>query len=244
MIRRNRDAERAKDEEVRLFRRLHLEISMEAVIAGAALLLSLVTAFVQIFDALRGPVISAMPIDSALLYWDGTKSGAVLTAAFETKLFNTASADHGDIVESATLVFRTSGLEPVEFPLQSLIQPHMIDDPEKVVDRCDLVDRCIPLDGLVIVELPDRLIALPGGSARSDYLTFALTSFNCRGRGADCKRFSNFDAAVRTLSGRTVRVEIALHFHEAATRRLECQIRRIDGARLEKHRWLSFNFAT
>lgn len=213
---------------------------MEAVVAVAALLLSVVTAIVQIVIAMRGPVIVAMPLGNALLYWDGTKSGAVLTAAFQTTLFNTASADHGDLVDRAEMTIRSKNIGPVTFPLQSLIQPHLIDDPQRAVDRCDLVDRCIPLDGLVVIELAERLIALPGGQARSDYMTFAFSASDCKGR--DCAKFRDFDAAVRALNKQTISAEIALHFSVAHSKMLPCKIPlAVDGSRLQKHRWLSFS---
>src|SRR5215831_2206438 len=87
----------------RTLRRLNLEVTAEAVVAMAALVLSLVTAATQIWFAASPPKISALPIENGLFYWDGNKYGAVLAVAVQTTLVNTSSGDHGDLVEKAIL---------------------------------------------------------------------------------------------------------------------------------------------
>jgi hypothetical protein len=225
----------------RALRRLNLEITAEAVVAMAALILSLVTALTQIWLTASPPKISALPVEDGLFYWDGNKYGAVLAVAVQSTLINTSSADHGDLVEKATLDIRVAGLRTVSFPLQSLIEPHLVDDPETVSARCAVVDRCLSLDGLVVVEPFGHLIALPGGGARSDYLSFALTKWSCKGSGNDCAKFMNFAAAADALNKRPLALRLNLKFRTAAPITLQCTLPvAIDGARLQRHRWISF----
>lgn len=225
----------------RTLRRLSLEVTAEAVVAMAALVLSLVTALTQIWLATSAPKISTLPIENGLFYWDGNKYGAVLAVAVQTTLVNTSSADHGDLVERAVLTVQAPGLGVVSFPLQSLVEPHLVDNPETVAARCDVADRCLSLDGLVVVELFGHLIALPGGGARSDYLSFALTKWSCKGEDKTCARFANFPAAAGALDKRRLTLRLDLRFRGASPKSLQCTLpTALDGSRLQRHRWISF----
>jgi hypothetical protein len=237
----SQQAKNEREENRRTLRRLNLEVTSEAVVAMAALLLSLVTAGTQIWLASSAPQIEALPIDSGVFYWDGNKYGAVLSVALQTTLVNTSSADHGDLVEQATLELHGLGARPLVFPLQSLVEPHLVDNPETVAARCDVADRCLSLDGLVVVERFGHLIALPGGGARADYLSFGLTKWLCHGDAQDCKGFTDFFGAARAINARHLALTLNLKFHKATDVTRRCTLEGvIDVARLQRHKWISF----
>src|ERR1043166_4757541 len=114
--------------------------------------------------------------------------------------------NHGDIVETARLFIRPRNSNEVAFSYQSLVHPHIVDESKRAVDKCQAMERCIALPKLVIVEPTDTLIALPGGQARSEYISFALTRGECEGAKADCSRFGNFDDTIRALAGQSLPV--------------------------------------
>jgi hypothetical protein len=239
---RTRKAKRAPHaprEETGLFRRLNWEISAEAVIAGGAFFLSLTTAIVQIILTVRGPVISVRPPDRAVLYRDGTQSGAVLELALRTTMLNSASGDNGDLVDKAQLTLETPGAKAVTFPFDSLVKIHLVDNPTAAVEHCDVDARCLALTGLVVVDHGERLIDLPAGRARTDFLTFGLARSAC-GANAACAPYADFESAARWLDNRPIIAKLKLSFVRAADRTLECESRPLNGRYLQHVGWLSF----
>lgn len=230
-----------REEEREVFKRLSVEVTAEAVIAGAALILSLTTAGAQLYLAMRGPVIDALPIDRVMLYQDANKYGAVLVLAARTTLINTASPDYGDIVEKAEMTVRPQTGGPVTFPFDTVIKAHLVDNSAQAAAKCEVDARCIPLEGLVIDDRNERLVDLPGGKARMDFLTFAMKSRPCKGAAADCARFKDFDSAVNTLNGQPLSLSLSLKFHSAKAATLACKTRPVSGDTLRTTRWLSFS---
>ena len=223
------------DEEREVIKRLGIEVTAEAVIAAGAFILALTTALTQLYFAVRGPVISMLPIDTLVLYNDR----GVLEAGLHTTMTNSAAADYGDLIEKADLSIAAPSGRRVSFPLDSTAQIHLVDDSQKVVDRCDPTLRCLSFDGLVVVDRNDKLLALPGGGTRADYLTFDL--WNCKGAAVDCAWFRGFDKAAAALDRRSLDARIDFVFHRARDQSLACKTRAVDGARLLKVRWLSFS---
>ncbi|HEY3815059.1 MAG TPA: hypothetical protein VGL66_17715 [Caulobacteraceae bacterium] len=232
-IRRKRAAQ-DQDEEREVIKRLGIEVTAEAVIAAGAFILALTTSLTQVYLAVRGPVISMLPIDSMVLYTDS----GVLQAALHVTMTNSASADYGDLVERADLSLKAPSGRWVRFPLDSTAQIHLVDDSQKVVDRCDPTLRCLPFKGMVVVDRNDKLLALPGGATRADYLTFDL--WTCRGAAVDCAYFKNFNTTGAALDHRSLNAKVDFVFHRARNQTLTCVTRPVDGARLEKIAWLSF----
>jgi hypothetical protein len=224
----------------RLLRLVGLEAGLQTVVAASAFLLSLSIALVQVWLALRGPVISARPIDRAIVYRDSTGSGAAMEMAVRLTLFNSAAGDYGDLVERAVLQLRASGMGDVAFPFESTVQAHMVDDPKHAPDRCDVDSQCLALGSLVIVDHGNRLIAVPGGQARSDFLAFGLTQSGCRGAAADCAHFRDFDTAAGWLDGKPVTAVLQLTFHRSHRRALPCTSQPLRPGYLQRNQWISF----
>ena len=67
-----------------------IPLTAEAIVASAALLLSLLNLSSSAWFAVRGSVVTAVPPDSVFLYRDAGR-GAVLTAGVETALVNSAA---------------------------------------------------------------------------------------------------------------------------------------------------------
>ena len=162
---RRRRATPGQDEEREVIKRLGIEVTAEAVIAAGAFILALTTSLTQVYLAVRGPVISMLPMDTMVLYNDSSS----LQAALHVTMTNSASADYGDLVEKADLGLRAPSGRWTRFPLDSTAQIHLVDDAQKVVDRCDPAFHCLPFKGMVVVDRNDKLLALPGGGARADY---------------------------------------------------------------------------
>jgi hypothetical protein len=231
---RRRRAHSQQDENTEVIRRLGIEVTAEAVVAAGAFILALTTSLSQVYLAVRGPVISMLPIDSLVLYTDS----GVVQAALHVTMTNSASADYGDLVEKADLTLMAPSGRWVTFPLDSTAQIHLVDDSQKVVDRCDPTLRCLPFDGMVVVDRNDKLLALPGGATRADYLTFDL--WTCKGAVADCTYFRSLNTPAM-LDRRALNARITFVFHRARDQTLSCKTRPVDATRLQKIRWLSFS---
>lgn len=230
-----------REEERDVLKRLGVEVTAEAVIAGGALILSLTTAGAQLYLAMRGPVIDTLPIDRVMLYQDANRYGAVLTLAARTTMINTAAPDYGDILEKAELTLKPVSGGAVSFPFDTTIKAHLVDDPAKAAEKCEVDSRCIALEGLVIDDRNERLVDLPGGKARMDFLAFSLKSHPCTGDAADCARFRDFDGAVNALAGQPLTLSLSLKFHNAKARTLQCKTRPVNAEALRSSHWLSFS---
>ena len=69
--------------------------------------------------------------------------------------------------------------------------------------------RCIALPGLLAIEQGDQILDIPGGSVRSPYLSFPLTSWNCEGK--DCAAFPNFDGSAQRLAKGPIAILLIEH---------------------------------
>lgn len=240
----NEKAERQSEAEFRAeartgLRQVRWELTLEGIVALVALVISVASLTVGWWISRGPPVIAALPADEGLIYRDGTDFGAVLALALHVKLINTSSADHGDIVKSAVVSIEAPGTRQVSFPVQSLVEPHIEDDPQKVKERCAVGERCLPLAGMVIVDLGERLMSLPGGAARSDFMSFALAMPECR--GGDCYKFRDFESVLKILNGKKLSLNLRLTFNRARAINIRCTpSATVDEARVERTKWLSF----
>ncbi|PZO39334.1 MAG: hypothetical protein DCE92_04520 [Alphaproteobacteria bacterium] len=74
-------------------RRPPIPLTAEALVASAALLVSLLSLSSSAWFAVRGSVVTAVPPDSVFFYRDaGVGAGAVLTIGVDTSLVNSASS--------------------------------------------------------------------------------------------------------------------------------------------------------
>jgi hypothetical protein len=203
------------------------------------LLLSLTLAIISAVDAIRGSVVVTPPPERVLLFRDGGGKGAVLWLAVKQSFINVAGPDHGDLVRSAVLHLVQPGGKTSDFTYASLLEPVMSSDSKAAESRCDLDARCVPLDGLLVVDRSDRLLDLAGGAARSEYLGFTLVRGDCVGGTVGCAAFADFASAARAVGGRPLDLVLEVRFQRDGKRRLTCRTRPVDAAYLEKVGWTS-----
>lgn len=203
----------------------------------AGLLLSVVIALINAYYAARGSEIVVQAPEQILLYRDGEGERAILTAAMRVVLLNSASAEHGDVMLTASLKPARAG---PTFKFQAVAQPVFSETP----GECPAQTRCITHPGLRIQEEIDALVDLPGGGARVRYLSFPLTTANCSDAEGLCARFPDFDGAVASLGdpGRTYEVETV--FHGDGKRSLRCGTSRLDSTYLRRIGWVSVGCVT
>jgi hypothetical protein len=215
-------------------RRRFLSVPQENVIALGALILSLVIALINVYYAVRGPEVVVQPADQVILYRDGEGEHAILTVAVPVMMINAASAEHGDVMVEATL---EPGRGGGRYPYQTLVQPIFTQDTAGAKQKCEVGTRCIVFDDLVLVERTDEIIDIPGGSAKSRYLSFQVTPPACKGPRAVCDRYRDFNAAVAALQGKALALTVKLQFHSDGTRTLTCPLGRMDLSYLTDHGW-------
>jgi hypothetical protein len=216
-----------------------LSVPQENVIAACALILSLVVATINVYYAMRGPVVVVQPLDQVLIFRDAeaedeTGDAAVLTVAIPLMMINAASAEHGDVMTEATLRLTQDG---GRYPYYSMVLPIFTQDAPAAREKCEVGTRCLVFADLVLVERTDEIVDIPGGSAKSRYLSFPLVPFDCRGPRAACARYPNFREAVKTLEGRPVSLNVQLDFHSDGRRVITCDMAKLDLSYLKAHGW-------
>lgn len=211
-----------------------LSVPQENVIALAALMLSLVIALINVYYAVRGPEVVVQPADQVILYRDGEGEDAILAIAVPTMMINAASAEHGDVMVEATL---SPGDAGDTYRYQTLVNPIFTQDTAGAREKCEVGIRCIVFGDLVLVERSDEIIDIPGGSAKSRYLSFHLTPPNCEGPAAACNRYPDAARAIAGLNGKPLTLKVDLEFHSDGRRVLTCPIEKVDLSYLKDNGW-------
>ena len=225
-----------------------LSVPGENVIALCALVLSLTVAIINVYYAVRGPEVVVQPMDSVLLYRDGDLAedpaqpdSAVLSVAVPLVMINAASAEHGDVMTEATLRMAADG---GRYPYQTLVLPIFTEDAPAAREKCEVGMRCITFDDLVLVERSDEIIDIPGGSAKSRYLSFPLLPFTCKGPAGPCKRYPHFREAVKAIDGKPASIQLEVDFHSDGRRVLTCEVTRADLSYLKDNGWTALPCAS
>lgn len=198
----------------------------------SAFMLSLVMALISAYYALRGPEIVARPLEELLVYRDGEGANAVAVLGLRLQLINTASSEYGDLLMEAEARLGDNG---AWYPIQSEIEPvFTAERPD-----CALGSRCHYLSNLVVIERGVDIIDIPGGAARSFFVTFALSPTVCDGKPADCQAIADFTSGARRLSQGRQSVTIKLKFNGDGERRLHCTFDAMDPDFLRSYGWQS-----
>lgn len=188
----------------------------------AAFILSLTLALINGFYALRGSEVVVQQPDSVLLYRDGEGDQSVLMIAIRTPMINTAAAEHGDVVMETRA--RLAG-DDARFGFQSIVQPVLGGGEDN--SGCELRARCIRLPSLLVVEYPDAIADIAGGTAYVRTFSFALTEGNCSGSDA-CERYGNFASAVDALAGKPLDARFEFELFDDGKRTLICRTAPLD----------------
>lgn len=189
-----------------------ITLTSEAVVASAALMVSLLSLSTSAWFAVRGSVVTAVPPDSVFFYRDAGK-GAVLTAGVDTALVNSASANHGDVVTRITMEIDTPAQVDPMFDYEVLVTPVFSETAERQAADCPVTARCVRNNRFLAIEEPRRTLDVPGGASRSEYIGFVLEKGNCSISGA-CDAFTDLASASQALDRMqtlTIRFHYQLH---------------------------------
>jgi len=211
------------------------------IVAIAAFVLSLTVSVISAWYAIRGSEVVLLAPDRVIIYRDEINGDAAARVAVPMSLINTASADHGDVVVQVDGSFPADtkgGLASFEFG--STVQPVFTEFADKAAQGCEIGARCIALPRLLIVDRDARLIDVPGGAARSQYVAFTLSQWNCTGAKAICDRFSSFEQVAEQISGRELDITLTIQLYSDGKKQARCKTRRaIDREYLVQTGWLS-----
>lgn len=197
----------------------------EAGVATVALLLSGSAFFGNLALYMRGSSIAVLQPKEFLMYRDTGPSGSDLYVGMPVAMINAASADYGDVVTSATITFRSAENLPARFTYDAVVEPVMSSQLERDLANCALGARCIAETGFFVVERPAKLLDVPGGTSRTEYLSFMVSPASCIGSSTACQRFVDFDTAIRTLRGLgPVSIRVDLNFHFDGHKTVECRL--------------------
>ena len=174
-----------------------IPLTAEAIVASAALLLSLLNLSGSAWFTVRGSVVTAVPPDSVFFYRDAGR-GAVLTAGVDTALVNSASGNYGDVVTRITMEIDTpAAVDPV-FDYETLVTPVFSETAERQAADCPVTARCVRNGRFLAIEEPRRTLDVPGGASRSEYIGFVLEKGNCSVADA-CDGFVDLASAAQAL---------------------------------------------
>lgn len=214
------DGERAQlRREREHLRRLRIN---EAGVALAALLVSVTVIGVNAYNHRRGSQIVVLQPEQVVLYRTTGGSDSNLWLAVQTQMVNTAR-EYGDVVVRASAVVHREDLPEGRFAYSNVVEPIMSPQVDKALQNCPQGARCLPATGFYVIERPKRLLDIPGGSSRTEYLAFQLESFNCKPTGAYCSNFANYAGAMKALRrGGSLEVSVDLQLQFDGTKTLRC----------------------
>lgn len=186
--------------------------------AGVALVALLVSATAFLINGglfLRGSDIALVEPDHFVMYVDQGPNGSDLYLAVPIAVINAASPDYGDVVTRASVTISPGAKAPGSFSYEAVMEPVVGPRVEEGVAACPQGARCIPAIGFYAIERPARLLDVPGGTSRSEYLSFWLQAANCAGSKTYCERLTSPHAVLEMLRAEerpTIRVHIEFHF--------------------------------
>jgi len=187
----------------------------EAGVALVALLVSGTAFLVNGWMYVRGSELVVLKPDHYILYRDSGPYGADMFLALPLQIVNAAGADFGDVVVRAEAQVFSGRRAPGVFPYSALSEPVLARDVDAAVANCPQGARCIANTGFYVIERTAKLLDVPGGGSRSEYLAFQLNPENCLGSRQYCDGFRHFDgalAALRREEAPVIRVVVRFQF--------------------------------
>lgn len=189
-----------------------ITLTAEAIVASAALMVSLLSLSSAAWFAVRGSVVTAVPPDSVFFYRDAGR-GAVLTAGVDSALVNSASGNYGDVVTRITMEIDTPDAVNPVFDYETLVTPVFSETAERQAADCPVTARCVRNGRFLAIEEPRRTLDVPGGASRSEFIGFVLEKGNCSVESG-CDAFVDLASAARALDrmeSLTIRFHYRLH---------------------------------
>jgi hypothetical protein len=196
----------------------------EAGVALIALLVSGSSFFINGMTYLRGSDMVLLQPDSWLMYRDAGPYGSDLYLSVPVQIVNAAGVDFGDVVTRAEVQVFSGRKAPGVFPITGLIEPVASTEDADTL-QCPQGARCITNTGFYVIERPAKLLDVPGGGSRSEYLNFQLSEANCLGSPVYCGRFQSFDQALAALRQEPLPVvRIVVRFQFDGDHTIECRL--------------------
>lgn len=204
-----------------------LALTSEAVVASAALVLSLTTVLTGAWYGLRGSVVTAVPPESVFFYRDtgGEGASSVLTAGVDTALVNSASSNHGDVITRITMEIDLPGDKDPAFNYSVLVTPVFTTTATEQAQNCPVTARCIVnYDEFLTIEEPRRTLDVPGGASRSEYIGFVLQKEGCASPG-HCDDYRDFESVITTLErNRSITFRFRYQLHSDGEKIATCVV--------------------
>ena len=207
-------------------RRLNLAIS--------AFIMSVTITLINAFYSVRGSEVIVLEPEQVILYRDGEGEYAVLGLAIGLPMINAGGGHQGDVLLKADI---QPGNAAPRFRYMAVVTPVFTDVPN-AAERCALGQRCVPLPGLLIMETPNEVVDIPGGSARSRAFSFVASTGTCARPHARCAAYGNFDQAIRQLGTAPIQFTVRLEFYGDGDRTIECRTDAADLRYLREIGWV------
>lgn len=197
----------------------------EAGVALIALLVSGTAFFINGAMFVRGSDMVVLQPDRWVLYRDAGPFGADLYLSVPVDIVNAAGADYGDVIVRAEAQIFSGRKAPGVFPYTGLSEPVVTPRVEEGVAACPQGARCIANTGFYVIDRPAKLLDVPGGGSRSEYVTFQLTPENCLGSTTYCTGFKTFEGALATLRNEPEPViRLVVRFQFDGDHSVECRL--------------------
>ena len=204
--------------------RRHRRIT-EAGVALAALFVSLAVFLVNGAVYLRGSRIVVLDPEEVLFYRSTGPAGSSLKIAVPARMINAAAGDYGDVVVDASVAIGPKQGERGRFRHTELVEASMSQQPERMVENCPQGARCVANTGHYVIERARKLLDVPGGTSRSEYLGFRIERLECVGDPAFCRTFNGFDDAVSHLRAqRQPVIRLLLRYQFDGRRTVRCTL--------------------
>ena len=197
----------------------------EAGAASASFLLALTVFSVAGLNALQGSKIVVLSPEQVLFYRDVGARSSVLLVAMPVRMINAAGQDYGDVVVSATAhLGGPDARNPAEFEYQAIVEPVFTANAAEQARACGVGVNCVATDKLLVAERPKRLLDVPGGSSRSEFLSFRLQSHLCSG-SPSCARYSDYRSVMQLLqNAQRLQITVKLRLNSDGEHSMVCVI--------------------
>lgn len=199
----------------------------EAGVALAALLVSLTVLGVNFYTYRRGSEMVVLQPEQIVFYRepDGQGGPGSLWLAVQVQMVN-AARDHGDVVVRASAQVDGRTRRGGAFAFNAMVEPVLTSNVNRALQNCPEAARCLPATGFYVIERPKRLLDVPGGSSRTEFMAFQLEAVNCKSEGdGACLQFSDYPTAMAFLRGQqTADFLFDIEFQFDGTKTMQCAL--------------------
>jgi hypothetical protein len=205
----------------------------KTTIAVSAFIMSLTTAAINSYYALRGSEMLILPPKSIIYYRDGSGDNATLIAAIPLSFINSADNNHGDVLLNAAL-----NVGKAQFDWMSEVSP-VFRARDSAGSNCPSMLRCIEHEGITLIEKDGEILSFAGGVAITHSLAFPIDRSNCVNDTYQCRHFKDFKSSADMISIKRNSLSFNIRFHSDGVRNITCVTGKIPVAYISKVGWAS-----